>query len=60
MPRLRLHLNLVASDGRGHLFVWNSEEKLLHYVDVQHSDSLNSSVDTPSLFSSKTFKVRAI
>lgn len=55
-PRPRLHLNLVASDGRGHLFVWNSEEKLLHYVDVQHSDSLNSSVDTPSLFASKSFK----
>ena len=55
--RPRLGLNLVASDGRGHLFVWDSREKLLHYVDVQHSDSLNADADTPSLFASKGFKV---
>ncbi|KAG0574793.1 hypothetical protein KC19_VG291700 [Ceratodon purpureus] len=54
--RPRLGLNLVASDGRGHLFVWDSREKLLHYVDVQHSDSLNADADTPSLFASKRFK----
>lgn len=56
--RPRLGLNLVASDGRGHLFVWNSEEKLLHYVDVQHSDSVNAGADAPSLIASKNFKVR--
>ena len=56
--RPRLALNLVASDGRGHLFVWNSREKLLHFVDVQHSDSLNAGADVPSLFASKDFKVR--
>jgi hypothetical protein len=55
--RPRLGLNLVASDGRGHLFVWNSKEKLLHYVDVQHSDSLNANAGVPSLFASKAFKV---
>uniref|UniRef100_A0A7I4E0B5 Nucleoporin Nup88 n=1 Tax=Physcomitrium patens TaxID=3218 RepID=A0A7I4E0B5_PHYPA len=54
--RPRLGLNLIASDGRGHLFAWNSKEQLLHHVEVQHSDSLKANADNPSLFASKIFK----
>lgn len=55
--RAGLALNLVASDGRGRLFVWNSQEKLLHYVDIHRSDSLPSGSGVPALFANKNFKV---
>lgn len=57
--RPRVSLNLLASDGRGRLFAWDSQEKLLLYVDVQHSDSLHGTADNAALFASKTFKVRS-
>ncbi len=57
--RPRIPLQLLAYDGRGHLFVWNSQEKLLHFVDVQHSDSSRSgnTSNSASLLSKKDFKV---
>jgi hypothetical protein len=56
--RPRIPLQLLAYDGRGHLFVWNSQEKLLHFVDVQHSDSSRSgnTSNSASLLSKKDFK----
>ncbi|BBM97550.1 nuclear pore complex protein Nup88 [Marchantia polymorpha subsp. ruderalis] len=40
--RTRISTNLIAHDTHGRLYVWDSEEKLLRFVEVQRSDFLHS------------------
>ncbi|CAM6088490.1 unnamed protein product [Calypogeia fissa] len=50
-------LKLIAYDGLGRLFVWDSERKQLHYVEIQRSDSLQAFASEPStLLASRKFQ----
>ncbi|KAL2614047.1 hypothetical protein R1flu_025739 [Riccia fluitans] len=56
--RPRIPLNLIAYDGRGRLFVWDSEEKLLRFVEIQRSDLLHSFAgDSGALLAGKESKM---
>lgn len=56
--RTRISTNLIAHDTHGRLYVWDSEEKLLRFVEVQRSDFLHSfGDDSGTILATKDSKV---